>query len=238
MPRISVVVPAYNEGARIVGVLDRLFAILPADAEVLVVYDSPDDTTAPPLAEYASNESRLRPQHNTYGRGPAHALRFGFDNALSPVIVVTMADDSDDISQIPQLLSLVESGSVIAAASRYVRGGRQLGGPFLKKTMSRFAGLSLYWLARVGTRDATNSFKAYNGAFVRSARIESESGFEMGIELVAKARRARLRVSEIPTVWRDREVGESHFQVVRWLPKYLKWYFYAFGPKRGVAGGS
>jgi glycosyltransferase involved in cell wall biosynthesis len=198
---------------------------------VLVVYDTPEDSTAPYAQEYAQHDRRVRPTLNTYGRGPARALRFGFDHALAPVVVVTMADGSDDVSQIDGLVGLVEKGAVIAAASRYARGGRQLGGPPLKKLLSRLAGLSLYWLARAGTRDATNSFKAYSAPFVRSVGIVSEDGFAMGIELVAKARRLRLPVAEIPTTWRDRTVGESRFELRRWIPRYLRWWAYAFGPR-------
>jgi glycosyltransferase involved in cell wall biosynthesis len=233
---VSVIVPAYNEGEAIVGYLDRLFAAAPAVNEVLVVYDFVEDTTAAPLARYAQGEPRLHPRLNTYGRGPANAIRFGFDAAAQPVSVVTMADGSDDAGQIADLARLVESGAVIAAASRYMRGGRQLGGPRLKGMLSKMAGLSLYHLGRVGTRDATNSFKAYRTDFVRAARIESSSGFEIGIELVAKARRARLPVVEIPTTWRDREVGESRFRLMQWIPKYLRWYFHAFGRRHPIEG--
>jgi dolichol-phosphate mannosyltransferase len=101
----------------------------------------------------------------------------------------------------------------------------------IKRLMSRFAGLSLYWVARVGTRDATNSFKAYDRDFVREVGIESDTGFELGLELVAKARRHRRPVAELPTIWLDRTEGQSNFQVWAWLPRYLRWYRYAFGPR-------
>jgi hypothetical protein len=120
---------------------------------------------------------------------------------------------------------------VIAAASRYSRGGQQVGGPFLKGLISRSAGLSLWALARVGTRDATNSFKAYDASFVRAVGIDSNAGFEIGIELVAKARRARLPVAELPTIWLERNQGVSNFKVVSWLPHYLRWWRFAFGPR-------
>jgi hypothetical protein len=94
------------------------------------------------------------------------------------------------------------------------------------------AGLSLYHVARVGTRDATNSFKAYSKSFIDKVGIESDQGFEIGIELVAKARRYRMPVAEIPTIWLDRAFGTSNFKLVAWLPRYLKWYFYAFGAKK------
>jgi dolichol-phosphate mannosyltransferase len=110
-------------------------------------------------------------------------------------------------------------------------GGQQIGGPAMKSSLSRIAGLSLYWIARVGTRDATNSFKAYSTDFVRQVGIESDAGFEIGIELVAKARRLRLPVAELPTIWLERGLGQSNFKLMRWLPRYLRWYRFAFGPK-------
>jgi hypothetical protein len=129
------------------------------------------------------------------------------------------------------MVRLVERGVVIAAASRYSRGGQQVGGPVVKSLLSRAAGLSLWVLARVGTRDATNSFKAYDVDFVRTVGIASSAGFEIGIELVAKARRARLPVAEVPTIWLERSHGVSNFKIVSWLPHYLGWWRFAFGPR-------
>jgi dolichol-phosphate mannosyltransferase len=230
-PRISVVVPCYNEGEAIVGFLDQLFDSISMPCEVLAVYDTVDDTTVPSLEEYADKDPRVVPTLNTYGPGPACALKFGLDHAEAPIVVITMADGSDDPQQVEQLARLVERGVVVAAASRYVKTGQQVGGPFLKRILSRSAGLSLYWFARVGTRDATNSFKAYDREFVRRVGIESDTGFELGLEMVAKARRHRLPVAEIPTIWLDRTAGASNFQVWSWLPRYLRWYRYAFGPE-------
>jgi hypothetical protein len=110
-------------------------------------------------------------------------------------------------------------------------GGQQVGGPRLKRALSRTAGKSLHVLGRVGTRDATNSFKAYSTEFVRQVGIDSRSGFEIGLELTIKATRLRLPVAEIPTIWLDRSLGDSRFELVRWLPSYLHWYRFAFGPK-------
>ena len=230
-PRVSVVVTAYNEGDVIVTCLDRIFEAVSLPCEVLVVYDAPDDTTVPYLDKYALTEPRLRPTLNEYGPGPARAIRYGIDHSLADVVVVTMADGCDDPQQIDQLARLVERGVVVAAASRYARGGQQVGGPLLKGTLSRLAGVSLHWLARVGTRDATNSFKAYSREFVQGVGIESDSGFEVGLELVAKARRRRLPVAEIPTIWLDRTFGVSNFKLAKWLPRYLRWYVFAFGPR-------
>jgi dolichol-phosphate mannosyltransferase len=230
-PRVSIVIPAYQEGDDIVPVLDRLFEAVSLDCEVLVVYDDPLDSTAPVLEKYAEAEPRVLPTLNTYGRGPANAIRYGIDHARAHTTVVTMADGSDDPRQIDELARLVERGVVVAAASRYAPGGQQIGGPFLKRILSRAAGRSLHLLAGVGTRDATNSFKAYARDFVRDVGIDSRHGFEIGLELAAKARRLRLPVAELPTIWLDRAVGISNFKVAAWIPRYLHWYRFAFGPR-------
>ncbi len=230
-PRVSIVIPAYNEGSDIEDVLGRLIEAVQLSSEMVVVVDSPDDTTVPYVEKYATKNPNIRCLVNDVRPGPAQAIRFGIERAVADVALVTMADGCDDPQQIDQLVRLVERGVVVAAASRYSRGGQQVGGPFLKGLLSRIAGLSLWALARVGTRDATNSFKAYDVAFVKGVGITSGAGFEIGIELVAKARRARLPVAELPTIWLERHQGVSNFKIVSWLPHYLRWWMFAFGPR-------
>lgn len=228
-PRVSVVIPAYNEGTDILPVLDRLLESVNLPCEVIIVVDFPEDTTIAALDTVRGVHPNVRVLVNDLGPGPAFAVRYAIHRAAAPVVIVTMADGSDDPRQIDELTRLVERGVVVAAASRYMPGGQQVGGPVIKSLLSRIAGRTLYWFARIGTRDATNSFKAYDRNFVETVGIESEDGFEIGLELTAKARRFRLPVAEIPTIWLDRPAGVSNFKVLKWLPKYLRWYWFAFG---------
>ena len=230
-PRVSIVVTVYNEGEMVTECLERIVEAVQLPCEVLVVFDTMEDTSRPFAEAFAARDPRIKPTLNTYGRGPAFAIRYGIDHATAPVVVVTMADGCDDPQQIDPLTKLVERGVVVAAASRYMRGGQQVGGEWFKTTLSRLAGQSLHVLARVGTHDATNSFKAYDAEFVRNVGIESDAGFEVGLELVAKARRHRQPVAELPTIWLDRAFGVSNFKLAKWLPKYLRWYRYAYGPR-------
>jgi hypothetical protein len=142
-----------------------------------------------------------------------------------------MADGSDDPRVIDDLIRLVERGCAVAAASRYMPGGQQIGGPRFKKILSKNASRALNLFLGVGTHDSTNSFKAYSKKFIDEVGIESDKGFEVGLELVAKAHRSGRIIAEVPTIWIDRMIGESNFQLRRWLPQYLRWFFYAFGPK-------
>jgi glycosyltransferase involved in cell wall biosynthesis len=231
--RVSIIIPAYNEGEAIVPVLDRVIEAVSLPFEVLIVVDFADDSTLPVVEAYGNEH--VRSVVNTYGRGPANAIRYGIDVARGSVVVVTMADGSDDPRQIDDLARLVERGVVVAAASRYSGSGQQVGGPLFKSLMSRTAGLSLGLFARVGTHDATNSFKAYSVEFVKEVGIHSRYGFEIGLELTAKARRLRRPVAELPTIWLDRAEGESNFKMKQWVPRYLRWYVFAFGRALNVA---
>ena len=109
-PRVSVVIPVYNEGDNIVTCLDRLVEAITMPCEILVVYDSHDDTTRPYAEKYARDDPRVVPTLNTLGRGPAYAIRFGIEQATADVVVVTMADGSDDPTQVDELTRLVEPG--------------------------------------------------------------------------------------------------------------------------------
>jgi dolichol-phosphate mannosyltransferase len=99
----------------------------------------------------------------------------------------------------------------------------------VKGMLARLAGTSLHLFARVGTRDPTNSFKAYSTPFLRAVGVDSRHGFEMGLELTAKARRLRLPIAELPTIWLDRQNGVSNFKLAQWIRHYLRWYRFAFG---------
>src|SRR5262245_35878149 len=138
-PRVSVVIPVKDEGDAITPCLERIAETVSLPFEVVVVYDRPDDKTVGPLEEFAAKDPRVVPLLNGYGPGPAMAIRYGIDHAQAPVAVVTMADGSDDTEQIDDLCRLVERGVVVAAASRYMSAGQQIGGPALKSFLSRAA---------------------------------------------------------------------------------------------------
>jgi dolichol-phosphate mannosyltransferase len=234
-PNISIIIPSKNDNAQIVSTLTRLNHYVNLNFECLIIVDSTEDTTIRSVKKFCSTHKNYRVLINSGSTGPASAIKFGIHQSLGSTCVITMADGSDDPKIIADLAQLIERGVAIAVASRYMPGGQQIGAPFMKSFLSKFAGKSLYFLRRVGTRDATNSFKAYSKEFIEHVGIESEHGFEMGIELVAKAKVYGYPVAELPTIWLERETGKSNFKLLKWLPKYLHWYLYAFKrPKRRV----
>ena len=112
----------------------------------------------------------MRPVLNTLGQGVRYAIEAGMRAAAAPVVVVTMADVSDDFSQIEEMVSRVEAGADVVCASRYMPGGRQLGGPWFKSLLSRVAGVTLHWLSGLPTRDPRTASRHTAGSFCAARR--------------------------------------------------------------------
>src|SRR5260370_38677800 len=140
-----------------------------------------------------------------------------------------MADRSDEPKDLTEMARLIRAGGDVVAGSRYARGGRQEGGPLLKRTLSRLAGVSLHYLGGLPIRDATNNFRAYSRRVIEQIPIEGEAGFALALELTLKAYWRGWRIAEVPTMWHDRTAGESRFRLFAWLPHYLRWYLRALG---------
>jgi dolichol-phosphate mannosyltransferase len=227
-PSLSVVVPVYNEGEAVVPVLRSLDSAIGVPHEILVVYDFDGDTTVPVIRRLEAELPSVRGHRNDIGRGVLNAMKAGIAASSGRFVLISMADGSDDHAVIGSMVKLAESGADVVAASRYVKGGRQLGGPPLKRLMSRTAGLTLHWFGGVATHDPTNNFKLYSRRFLDSTSIESRAGFELALELTVKATLDGRRVAEVPATWRDRTAGQSNFKLRKWLPHYVRWYLRAF----------
>jgi dolichol-phosphate mannosyltransferase len=234
---ISLVVPVFNEADNIQAFLRDVDEKVLESHETLLVYDFPEDTTLPAVAAMQPPSSSVRLVHNTIGRGVLNALKAGLAASKGDVVVVMMADCSDEAGDVAGMAALIRGGADVVAGSRYVQGGKQVGGPWLKRTLSRLAGMSLHYLAGLPIHDATNNFRAYSRRVVEQFTIESGAGFSVAMELTLKAHWNGWRVTEVPTTWRDRTAGASRFRLWAWLPHYLRWYFQAmrrawFGARR------
>jgi hypothetical protein len=171
---------------RVERVLRGLSSAVTTPHELVVVYDFDGDTTVPVIARLASEIPNLRGLRNDLGRGVLNAMKAGIAGTDAPYVLISMADGSDDPQAVDRMVDLARGGADVVAASRYMKGGGQVGGPLLKRLMSRAAGLSLHWFARVPTHDPTNNFKLYSRRFLESTTIESTAGFELALELTGE----------------------------------------------------
>lgn len=223
---LSIVIPVYNEPGNIGPTLDALARHVSVAHEVIVVYDYDEDTTLPELRVRLHQYPQVRAVKNGVARGPSGALRTGFREAMGARILVVMADQCDDFTQIDTLVQLVPRVADIACPSRYCPGGsQQLSG--LKVWAPRTAGYLLRLLSGVGTFDPTNSFKMYSGDMLRSLHLTSTVSFSVTLEIVAKAHGLGHRITELPTVWRDRSMGKTNFRLYQSLVAYFPWFLLA-----------
>ena len=237
MTELSIVVPVFKEGEAVDPVLRALDAGVATTHEILVVYDFDEDPTVPVIERLHADVPAIRGLRNDLGRGVLNAMKAGIAASTGDYVLISMADGSDEPHVVDPMVALARDGADVVSASRYMRGGHQVGGPLLKRLMSRAAGLSLHHLAGVPTHDPTNNFKLYRRSFLEAVRIESTAGFELALELTVKATLAGRRIAEVPTTWRDRTAGKSNFKMRKWLPHYLHWYRVAFAGRLLRHGG-
>ncbi len=223
---LSIIIPVYFEDKNIVRTLAEIEKKVKTPYEILVVYDIESDPTVNTVYKILKVKKFIRLIKNCVGngRGVVNAIKSGIEKARGEAIVVVMADLSDDLEKIDQMYRNIKKGDDIVCGSRYMKGGRQIGGPLIKGWLSRLAGLTAYHLFKIPTHDPTNAFKMYRKNIFDKIKIESDGGFEYSLEIIAKAHRLGYTISELPATWRDRTEGRSKFKLIKWLPKYLRWY--------------
>jgi len=228
--RLSIVMPVYNEGEVIQKTIQGVETKVKILHELLIIYDMDSDTTIKPVQDLQKKYPNAKLVKNIFGKGALNALKTGLKSAKGEAVCVMMADLTDDPVILNQMYRKYEKGYDVVAASRYMKGGRQIGGPLIKRILTQTAGLSLHYLVGLPTHDATNSFRLYSKKFLKSVKIESDGGFELATELTVKAHFNGYKVTEVPTTWTYFS-KESRFYLKKWLPKYLKWYFWAINKK-------
>jgi dolichol-phosphate mannosyltransferase len=227
--RLDIIIPVYNEGANILRTLQSIARAVTTPKRVLICYDREEDDTLPAIRDNRAALGDLAVEFvRNSGRGAHGAVLSGFAASHTPFAVVLPADDDYNAVIIDALVARAETGCDIVCASRFMAGGSMVGCPWLKALLVRAGNFTLYHLARLPTRDASNGFRLFSRRTMDEIVIESERGFCYSIELLVKCHRLGWQIGEVPANWIERTSGSSRFQVLRWLPSYLRWYAYAF----------
>lgn len=224
---LDIIVPVYNEADNIEKLFNNIAKSIHVNKKVIIVYDFKKDTTIPVIKRIKNNYNfDIILEKNIYGKGALNAIKTGINKSTSERILVVMADLSDSLDVVDKMYKKMNKGYDLVCGSRYMKGGKQYGGPFLKGLFSRMAGLTLHLFTRIPTHDVTNSFKMYSNKLFDIIHIESTGGFEIGMEITVKAYLNGFKITEVPSKWFDRQEGKSNFHMWKWIPHYLYWYFY------------
>jgi dolichyl-phosphate beta-glucosyltransferase len=202
----SIVIPAYNEGARLAATLEKVLGYLREQgwsAEVIVVNDGSRDNTADLVRGFAERNPMLRLVENPGNRGKGYAVRNGMLNARGDVVVFSDADLSSPIEEMPKLLAALARGADIAIGSRWLRSELQTRRQSLHRQLfGRVFNLLLRIILGLQFKDTQCGFKAFTRRAAQTIfpleRIE-RWGFDP--EILFLARKFGFRVEEVPVCW-------------------------------------
>jgi cellulose synthase/poly-beta-1,6-N-acetylglucosamine synthase-like glycosyltransferase len=204
------------------------------DLEIVLIVDVPDPGREPETraaAESVAEEVGAVVEYRVGRRGFGSAIRSGFARATGDALIPVMGDACDDPDDLPRLVQKLEEGWDVVAGSRYVRGGRIVGNT-LKQWMSKIYGVLVRAVGGPAIHDVSNAFKAYRRGVVDSVDTVADS-YDISVELTVKAHMAGFAITEIPTTWRNRQAGQSHFRFWRELRRYARWlWLAAIAPRR------
>jgi glycosyltransferase involved in cell wall biosynthesis len=228
-PRLDIIIPVYNEGGIILATLAALRRDVATPSRILICYDQPDDNTLSTIKAHPDAVQGLTIEFvRNRSRGAHAAVMSGFAASQAPFVLVFPADDDFNASIIDAMVAKADQGADIVCASRFIPGGCMVGCRWLKAALVRTAAFTLYYIARLPTRDATNGFRLFSRRVIDNIEVESDSGFCYSLELLVKSHRLGWPVADVPAKWFERKQGASRFQVLNWVPAYLRWYSYAF----------
>ena len=208
MPKYSIVIPAYNEAARLGSTLDCVLNYIKQqqwDAEVIVVNDGSSDATPDLVRARAQQSPTLRLIENPGNRGKGYSVRNGMLNATGELLLFSDADLSAPIEEAPKLFSAIQNGAGIAIGSRWVRPETQVKRQSLaRQFLGRAFNVVLRAMLGLSQKDTQCGFKAFSRTAAEKIfpllQIE-RWGFDP--EILFLARRFGVRVEEVPVAWAD-----------------------------------
>jgi len=202
-PFLSVVIPAFNEAGRLPKTLSRVTAFLRdwgPSHEVLVVDDGSTDETA-----QKAREAGVTLLSNDRNRGKGHAVRRGMLEARGQRRLMTDADLSTPIEELPRLVARMDEGCDVVIGSRAVPGANiEVHQPWYRENMGRLFNLFVRGLALPGLHDTQCGFKLFSARAARDAFAAARlDGFSFDVEALYVARKRGYRIAEIPVTWRN-----------------------------------
>jgi glycosyltransferase involved in cell wall biosynthesis len=206
----SIVIPAYNESARLRPTLDTLLRYVHDqkwDVEILVVNDGSSDDTAQVIREYGKVHPEILLLENPGNRGKGFSVRNGMLHARGKICLFTDADLSSPIEEAQKLLAAINAGADVAIGSRWLKAELQTERqPLYRQAFGRIFNMVLRIVLGMRFVDTQCGFKAFRrDAVQRIFPLQKIERWGFDPEILYLARRAGLKVAEVPVVWAHSE---------------------------------
>jgi dolichyl-phosphate beta-glucosyltransferase len=207
-PRLSLVIPAYNEQARLPYTLSEIESRVRRDAidcEVVVVDNGSRDATSAVVQQATGTFPSLR-LLRTDRRGKGCAVRAGMLSAKGDVVIFADADLSWSVDDLSRFLSIVDANNPIVIGSREGLGARRIGEPVYRHLMGRVFNRVVQALAVPGIEDTQCGFKAFRADAAKAIFSRQRlDGFGFDVEVLYLARRLGYPIRVVPLHWEHKE---------------------------------
>jgi glycosyltransferase involved in cell wall biosynthesis len=205
-PLLSIVIPAYNEGARIDAALERVTSCITArgwDAEILVVDDGSKDNTAAIVQRWMQDNPRLHLVQNPGNKGKGYSVRNGLLQAAGEIVMFTDADLSAPMEEAELLIAALNDGADVAIGSRWMDRKRQT---IHQPLYRQFFGRCFNWVTRavmgLPFKDTQCGFKAFKRSAAQTIfRLQTIERWGFDPEILFIARKLKYVVREVPVTW-------------------------------------
>jgi dolichol-phosphate mannosyltransferase len=221
---LSVVIPAFNEEQNIAHTVQELEAALSVEKipyELIIVNDNSRDRTAEVVASLMAASPAIRTVNRQAPEGFGRAIRAGLEVVKGEVVVICMADCSDDPRDVVAYYMKIEEGYDCVFGSRFIKGGRVEHYPLAKLIVNRIVNKSIQWLFWCPFNDLTNAFKAYRTHVIRTCGPYRACHFNVTIEMSLSALIHQYRIAQVPISWRGRTWGSSNLRLREMGRRYL-----------------
>lgn len=233
--KLSIVIPAYNEEESITETIDQIeeaFSKVTIDHEIFIVNDNSKDNTLKVLEQLAQKYPSLKYETNLGPNGFGYAVRYGLERYSGDCVAVMMADLSDSpYDLIRYYTTMVEGNYDCVFGSRFIKGGKVIDYPWVKKIINRIANFIIRMVMRIKYNDTTNAFKLYKREVIDGVKPILSPHFNLTIELPLKAIIRGYSYTVVPNSWTNRKYGVSKLKIKEMGSRYFFILVYCFVEK-------
>ena len=230
--KLSIVIPAYNEGESITETIDQIENVLSKtdiDHEVFIVNDNSKDNTLEVLEGLAKKYSSIKYATNPGPNGFGYAVRYGLERYSGDCVAIMMADLSDSPDDLIRFYkTMIEGNYDCVFGSRFIKNGKVIDYPAVKKKINRVANFIIRIVMNIKYNDTTNAFKLYKRHTIDGIKPFLAPHFNLTIELPLKAIIRGYSYTVVPNSWTNRKHGESKLKIREMGSRYFFILMYCF----------
>ena len=233
--KLSIVIPAYNEEESIAETIDQIeeaFSKVTIEHEIFIVNDNSKDNTIQVLEQLAAKYPAVKFETNLGPNGFGYAVRYGLERFSGDCVAIMMADLSDSPNDLIKYYNtMIEGNYDCVFGSRFIKGGKVIDYPFVKKIINRIANFIIQTTMRIKYNDTINAFKLYKREVIDGVKPILSPHFNLTIELPLKAIIRGYTYTVVPNSWTNRKYGVSKLKIKEMGSRYFFILVYCFVEK-------